>query len=106
MPSSSTARKDVVTEARTGKQGDVPRQRGGQAQAERSATADGRGGISMPSLSVPHISLPAGRAGNVLWWGGLAVAAAFGVIHWPGAPLIPAGTPLAEPHPRAARPPR
>jgi hypothetical protein len=98
MPSSSTARKDAVTEARTGKPGEVPRQRGGQAQAERPTTADGRGGLSMPSLSIPRIRLPAGRAGNVVWWGGLAVVAAFGVIDWPVAALIAAGTWVAEQH--------
>ena len=96
MPTSSTARKDAVTEARTGKPGEVPRQRGGQAQAERPT----RGGVSMPSISMPRIRLPAGSAGNVVWWGGLAVVAAFGVVDWPVVALIAAGTWVAEQHAR------
>jgi len=52
----------------------------------------------MPSISVPHVRLPAGTAGNVLWWGGLAAVAAFGVVDWPVAALIAAGTWVAEQH--------
>ena len=150
MPSSSGARKDAGTEARTGQLGRVPRQRGGQQRAKerakepsarapragqaragqarakeprakeprtgkaragqepggpsrgkespagQPATAGRGGGLSMPSLSVPRIRLPAGRAGTVLWWGGLATVAALGVVDWPVAALIGAGTWVAE----------
>jgi hypothetical protein len=139
MPSSSAARKDAGTEARTGQLGRVPRQRGGQPRAKepragqaragqarakepragqpagleragpsrarqsragQPATADRGGGLSMPSLSVPRIRLPAGRAGTVLWWGGLATVAALGVVDWPVAALIAAGTWVADQHAR------
>jgi hypothetical protein len=135
MPSSSAARKDAATEARTGQLGRVPRQRGGQPRAKESragqvragqarakesragqeragpsrtresgaghpATADRGGGLSMPSFSVPRIRLPAGRAGTVLWWGGLATIAALGLVDWPVAALIAAGTWVAEQHAR------
>jgi hypothetical protein len=155
MPSTSAARKDAGTEARTGELGRVPRQRGAQpraketrggqprtgqpratepragqararqpragqaragrppagqeragpsrateARAGQAATAGRGGGLSLPSLSVPRIRLPAGRAGTVLWWGGLATVAALGIVDWPVAALIAAGTWVAEQHAR------
>ena len=54
----------------------------------------------MPSISMPRIRLPAGRRGDVLWWGGLAAAAALGIVDWPVAALIAAGTWIAEQHAR------
>src|SRR5262249_53390962 len=38
------------------------------------------GEVRMPSLPLPHVSLPQGTAGHLLWWGGLAAVAAFGVV--------------------------
>jgi len=43
-------------------------------------------------------------AGNVLWWGGLATVAALGVVDWPVAALVAAGTWVAEQHARQAAP--
>jgi hypothetical protein len=71
-----------------------------EARAGQPATAGRGGGLSLPSLSVPRIRLPAGRAGTVLWWGGLATVAALGVVDWPVAALIAAGTWVAEQHAR------
>jgi len=51
-----------------------------------------------PSLPMPRVRVPGGTAGNVLWWGGLAAVAAFGVVDWPVAALVAAGTWVAEQH--------
>ena len=56
--------------------------------------------MSMPSVSMPK--MPGGTAGNVIWWGGLAAAAAFGVVDWPVAALIAAGTWVADQHSKQA----
>lgn len=40
--------------------------------------------------------MPQGTAGRVLWWGGLATVAAFGVVDWPVAALVAAGSWVAE----------
>ena len=47
----------------------------------------------MPALGVPmpHVR-PGGMTGNVFWWGGLAAVAAFGIVDWPVAALVAAGT--------------
>jgi len=42
--------------------------------------------------------MPAGTAANVLWWGGLAAVAAFGVVDWPVVALVAAGSWVAEQH--------
>jgi len=62
--------------------------------------------LHMPVVHVPHVELPAvrmpaGTAGRVLWWGGLAAVAAFGVVDWPVAALVGAGTWVAEQHARS-----
>jgi len=53
---------------------------------------------SMRALRLPRVRVPGGTAGNMLWWGGLAVVAAFGVVDWPVAALVAAGTWVAEQH--------
>jgi hypothetical protein len=50
----------------------------------------------MPSVPMPRMRVP----GNVIWWGGLAAAAALGVVEWPVAALVGAGTWIAERHAR------
>ncbi|HXW87676.1 MAG TPA: hypothetical protein VEJ42_05405 [Streptosporangiaceae bacterium] len=40
--------------------------------------------------------MPSGTAGNVIWWGGLAAVAALGVVDWPVAAIVAAGTWVAE----------
>lgn len=52
----------------------------------------------MPSVSMPRLGIPGGTAGNVIWWGGLAAVAAFGVVDWPVVALVAAGTLVAEQH--------
>lgn len=49
----------------------------------------------------PH--LPGGTAGTVLWWGGLATVAALGIVDWPVAALVGAGTWVAEQHARQSQ---
>ncbi len=53
---------------------------------------------SMRALRLPRVRVPGGTAGNMLWWGGLAAVAAFGVVDWPVAALVAAGTWVAERH--------
>lgn len=40
--------------------------------------------------------MPQGTAGRVVWWGGLATVAAFGIVDWPVAALVGAGVWVAE----------
>jgi hypothetical protein len=46
--------------------------------------------------------MPSGAAGNVIWWGGLAAVAALGVVDWPVAAIVAAGTWVAEQQSRQA----
>lgn len=62
-------------------------------------------GIPMPAVRVPELHVPSGTTGNVLWWGGLAAVAAFGVVDWPVAALVAAGAWVAEQHAKAAQRP-
>ena len=48
--------------------------------------------------------MPQGRAGQVVWWGGLATVAALGIVDWPVAALVAAGTWVAEQHSRQSGP--
>lgn len=68
---------------------------------EESKQAAGHRGISMP-MPMPRIGIPGGTAGNVIWWGGLAAVAAFGVVDWPVVALVAAGTLVAEQHAKQA----
>jgi hypothetical protein len=52
----------------------------------------------MPTLHLPNVAMPGGLAGNVIWLGGLATVAAFGVVDWPVVALVAAGTWVAEQH--------
>lgn len=47
--------------------------------------------------------MPKGTAGRVLWWGGLAAVAAFGVVDWPVAVLVGAGSWVAEQYAKQAQ---
>ncbi len=60
-------------------------------------------GSSAPSAG-PRLRMPRGRAGQVVWWGGLATVAAFGIVDWPVAALVAAGTWVAEQHSRQSEP--
>ena len=96
MPTGSTARRSSSgQQAKPGANGHKPGPEAGHGGP------DGTGPVAH-SMSVPRITLPGGTAGTVLWWGGLAAVAAFGVVDWPVAALIGAGTWVAERHARQA----
>lgn len=61
--------------------------------------------VHASGLHVPGMHVPSGTAGDVLWWGGLAAVAAFGVVDWPVAGLVAAGTRVAGQHAKAAQRP-
>jgi hypothetical protein len=87
MAASPTAHKSSAA-----RKGPVPRQRGGQpAETGRQGRT-----VPVPHVPAPSIRMPSGLAGNVLWWGGLAGLAAFGVVDWPVAAIVAAGTWVAE----------
>ena len=71
---------------------------GRKASADHDGHQDGLKMPSLPSMSMPRVNVPGGMAGNVLWWGGLAAVAAFGVVDWPVVALVAAGTWVAEQH--------
>lgn len=60
-----------------------------------------RGNAQHGGLHMPAVRMPSGTAGRVLWWGGLAAVAAFGVVDWP----VAAGSWVAEQHAKAAAKP-
>lgn len=123
MPSSTTARKTATTST-----SQIPRQRSSRPGTQRkrgqqgnragtarqqaaatSTTAQGDSnlisGLTDPS-SWPRLRMPGGTAGRALWWGGLATVAAFGVVDWPVAALVAAGTWVAEQQARQSGPAR
>ena len=56
-------------------------------------------------VPVPVVRMPGGTAGHVLWWGGLATVAVFGVVDWPVVALVAAGSWVAEQYAKAAQRP-
>ncbi len=93
MPSSSTARRDA-----SGQKGQP-----GPDGAQGGPAGDGGMQLPlMPPVSLPRVHMPGGTAGNVLWWGGLAAVAAFGVVDWPVAALVAAVPWVAEQHAKQA----
>lgn len=63
-------------------------------------------GPKLPSpLRAMYVAMPAGTRGRVLWWGGLAAVAAFGIVDWPVAALVGAGSWVAEQYAKAAQRP-
>ncbi|MBV9094135.1 MAG: hypothetical protein JO132_09700 [Streptosporangiaceae bacterium] len=57
----------------------------------------------MPRLPIPGMPMPmpTGRAGRMLWWGGLAALAVFDIVEWPVALLVGAGSWVAEQYAKA-----
>ncbi|MGZ4619770.1 MAG: hypothetical protein ACXV3F_13925 [Frankiaceae bacterium] len=53
-------------------------------------------------MPIPSVTADRGR---LVWWGGLAGAAALGVLDWPVAAAVAAGTYIAERRARAGREP-
>jgi len=62
-------------------------------------------GTHLPGVPAVHLGMPTGTAGRVLWWGGLAAVAAAGIVDWPVAALVGAGSWVAEQYAKAAREP-
>lgn len=81
----------------------VPRPR---ATEPKPTTAEERqpegGGVTLPvvhtRVGMPHLGLPstASVPGRLLWLGGLGTLAVFGVLDWPVAAAVAAGTWVAE----------
>lgn len=61
--------------------------------------------VPMPHVPTPRLTLPTGRKGRLLWWGGLAGVAALGVVDWPVAVVVGVGSWVAEQYARQARSP-
>ncbi|WP_037363068.1 hypothetical protein [Amycolatopsis orientalis] len=82
-----SARPRTGTHAGPGKKPDPPgpQQNRDAAEPEREATL---AGVKLP--------FPAETSKRALWWGGLATLAAVGVLEWPVAVVVGAGTYVAE----------
>jgi hypothetical protein len=54
--------------------------------------------VGMPHVGMPRLPVPAGTRlpGGLLWLGGLGAIAALGIVEWPVAAAIAAGTWVAE----------
>ncbi len=76
----------------------------GQGDKQQAESASRRS-VPMPTLPHPSVRMPGGLAGNVIWFGGLATVAAFGVVDWPVVALVAAGTWVAEQHMKQSRRP-
>ncbi len=62
--------------------------------------------VPVPHVPKLHLTMPTGTRGRVLWWGGLAAAAAFGVLDWPVAAVVAAGSWMAEQHAKQGQQPK
>jgi hypothetical protein len=91
MPSSTAARSGAAT-----RKGQVPRPRGQQERKPERSEGSAQPAGSAERGGMPGVHLPGGTAGNVMWWGGLAAVAALGIVDWPVAALVAAGTWVAE----------
>lgn len=89
----------------TAERGDATKPRSGKAAEHAPGGAVHMPTVHLPTVSLPGVRMPAGTAGHLLWWGGLAAAAAFGVVDWPVAALIGAGSWVAERYAKAAQHP-
>jgi hypothetical protein len=81
--------------------------RKGAAKEDSDVSKEGaqHGVLHVPSVHVPRVRVPGGTAGHLLWWGGLAAVAAFGVVDWPVVALVAAGSWIAEQNAKAAQHP-
>ena len=101
MPSVSTGRKNA------------PKPKSEHVQEHRDqehAEHPGSFKVQLPHMALPHVALPhpqvrmpGGLPGNVLWFGGLTAVAVLGVVDWPVAALVAAGTWVAEQHVKQSR---
>jgi hypothetical protein len=87
MPSDTKTRKDAQKRA-----GDA----NGRRDHGHVEPAGHHGWVSLPSVPHPQLRMPGGVPGNVIWWGSLAALAAFGVVDWPVAAVVAAGTWVAQ----------
>ena len=68
---------------------------GTTAPSDTEAPSVSRTSSPVPSLPIPGLPFSMDRK-KVLWWGGLAALAAVGVIEWPVAAVVGAGSYVAE----------
>ena len=61
------------------------------------------GAAHAPTVPLLHMQMP--DRGHLMWYGGLAAAAVFGVVDWPVVALIGAGSWVAEHYAKAAQHP-
>lgn len=88
-PASPTTTEDPMTRASNGG--------ASQQQETASATPAGMQAPNGGGFPLPMPGLPFGvDPKKVLWWGGLAALAAVGVIEWPVAAVVGAGSYVAE----------
>jgi hypothetical protein len=57
----------------------------------------------MPQMPRPGDGMPDGRAGQMLWYGSLAAVAALGVVEWPVAAVVAAGSYVVDRRIKAAK---
>jgi hypothetical protein len=87
---------------RSGSDADSPQEGDPTALGEVAATGTGGSGTGiLGALGGFRLPLPAGFAGGIdpqrlLWWGGLAAVAAVGIVEWPVALVVGAGSYVAE----------
>ena len=83
----------------------TPTPRKGAAKQDSDVSKEGaqHGMLHVPTVHMPRVGVPGGTAGHLLWWGGLAAVAAFGVVDWPVAALVAAGSWIAEQNAKAAQ---
>jgi hypothetical protein len=87
MPSDTKTRKDARSQRVSDANG-----RRDQGHVEPA----GHGWFSLSPVPHPQLRMPSGIPGNVIWWGGLTALAAFGVVDWPVAAVVAAGTWVAQ----------
>jgi hypothetical protein len=81
------------TGTRTGPRG---RQDAHAQPTKASAEHPSQNTVTLAGLKLPLPAMPAAGSKRVLWWGGLAALAVVGVIEWPVAVVVGAGSYVAE----------
>lgn len=74
---------------------EVPPDSGHEAPSATQPQSRTRAGGAFPSLPVPGLPFSVDPK-KVLWWGGLAALATVGVLEWPVAAVVGAGSYVAE----------
>jgi hypothetical protein len=91
-----------VMSGRSGSDADSPQEGVPTAAGGVAATGESGGGAGVLGvLGGFRLPVPAGFAGGIdparlLWWGGLAAVAVVGIVEWPVALVVGAGSYVAE----------